>query len=140
MDVLVAILLGETAVILALVIIILIFYICLLWKKTVVGPKLTVATDKSVYERQETVQISGTLTKDGVGMEGETVNLTIETPLEEVITLPSVLTDAQGKYASSWDIPTESPLGEYKVTATAVGVEATTTFTFHNKQNADMCQ
>jgi len=130
LDMLIAFILGETAVILALIIIILILCICLLWKKTVVVPTLIVAVDKPSYLHGETVNISGGLEENGKPVEGQTISIKITDPEGTEIALPDATTDANGEYKNIWVVPDGAIPGTYTVTATGLGVSATTTFTF----------
>jgi len=97
-----------------------------------VVPTLTVATDKNTYYRDESVGISGNLKSDTTPIEGATVALAIKPPTGDAYSLPEVVTDANGNFATSWTVPTDAEGGSYTLTATALGVSATTTFTHNN--------
>jgi len=132
MGILIKIILGEVAVLLALLILVLLIHIWLLLRKKIVVPELTVATDKPSYDHTEDVNISGTLKEDGQPMAGKTISIKIVPPEGEEIELADVQTDEEGEYAAVWDIPVDAVPGTYKVEATGMGVTATTTFTLGN--------
>lgn len=92
-------------------------------------PELTVATDKTSYRRAETVTISGTLQSNGSPISGEAVALAIQPPTGDAYSLPQATTDGDGNFSVNWDVPSDAVAGEYTVTATAMGISATTTFT-----------
>ena len=126
------IILGEVAVLLALLVILIVLLIWLLLRKLVVVPDISVATDKSSYFREESVQISGTLTSNGNPLIGQTVGLAIEPPTGDAYSLPSVVTDADGKFTASWQVPADAVGGSYTLTVASVGVSGTTTFTLRS--------
>ena len=132
MDIIIRIILGETAILLALLIILLIILIWLLLKKIVVVPTLTVTVEKAKYLHGETVNISGKLEENDEAVEGATVSIKITDPEGTEAILPDATTDANGEYKNTWVIPADAPPGTYMVTATGLGVSATTTFTFNS--------
>lgn len=117
---------GE---VLLFVVLLIIFIIWLILGKPVVVPDVLVATDKSSYFREESVQIAGTLTINGNPLVGQTVGLSVKPPTGDAYSLPQVQTDAQGAYASSWDIPMDAIEGSYDLIVASVGVIGTATFT-----------
>jgi hypothetical protein len=123
-------LLSETAVALALIIIFLLLLIWILLGKTVLVPSVTVVTDKPQYARSETVAISGAVLENGIAQPGVPVDVKVTDPNAIVTDLGTVTTDANGKYSVNFPIDPAAAGGNYNVAATALGVTATTTFTF----------
>jgi len=123
------IILAELVIVLAVLCVLLILLVWWLLRKLVVVPTLTVATDKASYFREETVQISGSLKSNGNPLPNQTVGLAVQPPTGDAYSLPSVTTDADGNFSASWQIPADGVGGSYVLTATSVGVSATTTFT-----------
>jgi hypothetical protein len=132
-ELLLRIILGEVTVLLALFVILIVLLIWLLLRKLVVVPNISVATDKSSYFREESVQISGTLLSNGNPLAGQTVGMTIEPPSGDAYSLPSVTTDADGNFTASWAIPTDAVAGSYTLTVASVGVSGTAAFTPRNQ-------
>jgi len=131
-DLLWRILMCEVIIILGVVALLLMLLVWWILRKLVVVPvvpRVTVATDKASYARGETVQISGTVTSDGAPEANKPVGLGITPPTGDIYSLPSVTTDAQGNFSASWQVPADAVVGTYVLTATSVGVSATTTFT-----------
>ena len=129
-DLLLRIILSETIILFGLLGVLLILLIWWLLRKLVAVPAITVATDKALYLRGETVGITGTLTADGKPLANETVGLSIKPPVGDAYSLPSVTTDAEGNFSASWVVPSDAEAGSYELTATSVGASATATFTF----------
>lgn len=100
-----------------------------LFGRIVVVPTLSVTTDKDSYFRGETVTISGSLLSDSTPIAGQRVALSIKPPVGDIYSLPSVTTDDEGKFSVEWSVPADAPPGTYTLTATALGVSATKTFT-----------
>lgn len=131
------VLLVDRVFVVALVLVLLVILIWLLLRKKVVVPNLTVAVDKPSYLHGAPVQIRGTLTENDEPVEGEEIAIkikgppTVEDPEGKIWDLESVTTDEEGKYAQTWEIPSEGPPGTYTLTASGLGVFDTTTFT-HN--------
>lgn len=123
------IVLGEVVVILGLLIMFLLLHIWLLLRKIVVVPTLTVAVDKPSYFKSEPVKISGSLKTDGTAMPGQTIALSIKPPIGDLYSLPDAITDINGDFSADWQVPDDAEVGSYTLTATAVGVMATATFT-----------
>lgn len=121
---------GEIVVLLALFIVILLLLIWALLKKIVVVPTLNVSANKEDYFRSEVVTISGLLTSNEEGLEGKSVSVAIQPPSGDAYSLDPIDTNAAGAFSKDWIVPSDALAGEYVVTATAMGVEATTTFTF----------
>jgi hypothetical protein len=128
-DILFQIILGEIVVLLGITIILLILLVWWLLRKLVVVPTLTVTTDKTSYYIGETVGISGSLKSDATPIPNETVALAITPPVGDIFSLPNVTTDSEGNFTSSWVVPATAAAGSYLLTATALGVSATKTFT-----------
>jgi hypothetical protein len=128
-DVLFQIIMGEIVVALAITIILLILLVWWLLRKLVVVPTITVTTDKTSYYKGETVQITGSLKSNSNPITNETVALAITPPTGDIFSLPNVTTNADGNFASSWVVPADAAAGSYVLTATALGVSATKTFT-----------
>lgn len=94
-------------------------------RNKVVVPSLTLVVDAASYLHGDTVKISGILAEtDPMG--GTTVVLVLPDGTSQNVT-----TDANGKYSASWVVP-ETVSGLLTLTATALGVTATTTFTLKN--------
>ena len=104
--------------------------IVILWAlKYVIIPSISVTTDKGSYDRSETVAIGGVLTDQaGNGVPGKTVTIAIEDPDGSVYPALTVVTDANGNYTESWDVPDDAAGGTYTISATALGVSASKTF------------
>jgi len=112
--------------ILAIVLVILIY---LLWKIVQV-PSISVFTDKSLYDRTETVAITGQLIdQNSAPMAGKTVSIAITPPVGDAYSLPSVITDANGDYVSAWDIPDDAAGGTYTISVASLGATGSKTFT-----------
>ena len=128
-EMLVQIILGEIAVALAVLIVLLILLVWWLLRKIVVVPTVTVATDKDAYFRGDSVGISGGLLSNGNPVPNQTVALAIRPPTGDAYSLPSVTTDPDGKFTSSWEVPADAEAGSYVLAASALGVLAAKTFT-----------
>lgn len=116
--------------VIALVLVILLY---LLWKKVQV-PSISVATDKSLYDRTEIVKISGVLVdQNGDPMPGKTVSIAITPPVGDAYGLPLATTEADGSYGVSpevtWEIPDDADGGTYTVDVACLGATGITTFT-----------
>ena len=128
-DLLWRIILAELVIVLAVLCVLLVLLVLWLLRKLVVVPTLTVATDKASYFRGETVQISGSVKINGNPLANQTVALAIEPPTGDAYSLPSVTTDADGNFTSSWEIPADAVAGSHALVAASVGVGAAATFT-----------
>ena len=128
-EMLVRIILCEIVVVLAVLIVLLILLVWWLLRKIVAVPTITVATNKDAYFRGDSVDISGALLSNGNPIPNQPVALAIQPPTGDAFSLPSVTTDPDGKFTSSWDVPGDAEAGSYVLTATALGVSATKTFT-----------
>jgi len=107
------------------------FIAIILWLilKYVIIPSISVTTDKGSYDRSETVDIGGVLTdQGGNGIPGTTVTVAIEDPTGSVAPALTPVTDTNGNYTASWDIPDDAAGGTYTITASALGVSASKTF------------
>lgn len=113
-----------------LLVILIIILIWWIWKPVLV-PAVNVTTDKSEYDRTEIVSITGDVKQGGIPLEGKTVNLAIEPPSGDAYVLPDGITNTDGEFASSWDVPDDAIAGVYMLTATCLGVSGSKTF----KQN-----
>lgn len=97
--------------------------------KYVIIPSISVTTDKGSYDRSETVTIGGVLTdQGGNGIPAKTVAIAIEDPSGQVYPGLSAVTDPNGNYAATWEIPDDADGGNYTVSATALGISASKTF------------
>jgi len=123
----------EVTIVLVLFTLIMIVIIWLLLGKPVIVPNVSVATDKSSYFREESVQIAGTLVSNGSPLVGQTVGISIQPPSGDTYSLPQVTTDAEGAYVSSWEIPSDAVEGSYGLIVASLGVIGTTTFTPRNQ-------
>lgn len=100
------------------------------WIRKIVGTlAVTVATNKTLYTKGETVSITGTVKIGTSGVAGETVALAVSPPSGDAYSLPSVTTDASGNFTASWTVPSTAVDGSYTLTATSRGVSKTATFT-----------
>lgn len=105
----------------------------IIWK-IVVSIVLTVSADSSEYARDDVVGISGTLQNSlGSPISGETVNLIISPPSGDDYVLPSVTTQADGSYSTTWTVPITAVDGTHTISANALSTTATATFT-HNPE------
>ena len=97
--------------------------------KSVIIPSISVTTDKGSYDRSETVTIGGVLTdQGGNGIPAKTVVIAIEDPSGQVYPGLTAVTDPNGNYAATWEIPDDADGGNYTVSATALGISASKTF------------
>lgn len=116
-----------------LIIAIIVVIIILLWKIVQV-PSISVATDKSLYDRTEVVSISGTLIdQNNDPMAGKAVAVAIVPPVGDAFNLPQQVTDADGNYAVDWEIPDDAPGGSYSVQVASLGASGQATFTQSKK-------
>jgi len=92
-------------------------------------PSISVGIDKTQYSRGETVIISGTVTRAGSGVPNETVSFAIQPPSGDAYAPAAVVTNSQGEFSQTWVIPNDALEGSYTLTAGALGVSATATFT-----------
>lgn len=114
-------------VILLIILIAIILY--LLWKIVQV-PSISVATDKSLYDRTEIVSILGKLIdQNSTPMSGKTVSGAIVPPAGDAYVLPNAVTDELGEYEMVWEIPDDAPGGAYTVQVASLGASASGTFT-----------
>jgi hypothetical protein len=134
------ILLTESAVVLALIIIYLIIRIWILLRKYVVTlPQLTLAlapvTPPGQYDHGATVNFSGVDLSDigppAVPAPGATINLSLEDAAGTETQVGSVQTQEDGSFAGSFVVPADAAPGDATLTATdpATGATATATFT-----------
>jgi len=133
-DILLRIIMSETIILFGLLGVLLILLIWWLLRKLVAVPAITVATDKNLYLRGETVGVAGLLTADGQPLANRPIGLSIKPPTGDAYSLPSVTTDAKGQFTSSWAVPSDALAGSYVLTATSVGASATATFTLGRHQ------
>ena len=109
--------------------IVLVILVYLLWKIVQV-PSISVSTDKSLYDRTETVTINGVLIDQSSNpMEGKTVSIAITPPVGDAYTLSPVITGADGSFSASWEIPDDADGGTYMVSVASLGATGSTTFT-----------
>lgn len=118
----------EWMVVLVLVMVLLALLVWWLGKIVVV-PTLTVTTDKDSYYRGDTVTISGTLLNGLTPIPNQQVSLAIKPPTGDAYSLPPATTDTNGHFTATWTVPADAVGGTYNVTATALGMSATKTFT-----------
>ena len=69
----------------------------------------------------------------GEGKNGELVSLTISPPSGDAYALPQVTTDIDGKFTTSWVVPSDAVDGLHTLTVSAMGVMGETTFTLYNR-------
>jgi hypothetical protein len=115
-----------------LFLLILVILILLLLRKHVVAPTLSVVVESKPYVHGDFIAISGILKEDGEPIKGTVIGLTVTDPSSTETPITGATTDDEGKYATSWQIPSDAAPGVWTVTATAMGVSATTTFTLNN--------
>ena len=112
----------------ALLAIALVIWLYLLWKRVQV-PSISVSTDKSLYDRTETVTISGVLVDQASDpMPSKAVSIAITPPVGDAYTL-SATTGADGSYSVTWEIPDDADGGTYTLDVASLGATGTTTFT-----------
>ena len=112
----------------ALLAIALVIWLYLLWKRVQV-PSISVSTDKSLYDRTETVTISGVLVDQASDpMPSKAVSIAITPPVGDAFTL-SATTGADGSYSVPWEIPDDADGGTFTVYVASLGATGTTTFT-----------
>lgn len=101
----------------------------LLWKIVQV-PSISVSTDKSLYDRTETVTITGVLVdQNSTPMPGRAVSSAIIPPVGDAYALPPTTTGADGSYSASWEIPDGADGGTYTINVASLGATGTATFT-----------
>jgi hypothetical protein len=123
-------LLSSTVLVVAVAIILLVLLIWVLLRKRVVVPQLTVKTDKTSYLHGETVNISGNLSENGVAVDGEAVSVQVKDPDGNAVGAPiGLTTDASGNFATTWAVPSDAAPGVWTVSAAALGIEVTASFT-----------
>jgi hypothetical protein len=125
---------NKELVILAIILLILLIYI--LWSlwKTVVVPTLTVAVSKTSYLHGETVTVSGNLKENDAPVPDEEIVVKIKDPSGAELESLDTTTDSDGNYTVDWDVSSDAAPGTYTVTATGLGVSATTSFTNSDKK------
>ena len=112
----------------ALLAIALVIWLYLLWKRVQV-PSISVSTDKSLYDRTETVTISGVLVdQNSDPMPDKAVSIAVTPPVGDAYTL-SATTTGDGSYSVSWEIPDDADGGTFTVYVASLGATGTTTFT-----------
>ena len=105
-----------------------VFLLYLLWMRVQV-PSISVSTDKSLYDRTETVNITGVLVdQSSDAMPGKAVSIAITPPVGDAYTL-SATTGADGSYSVTWEIPDDADGGTYTLDVASLGATGTTTFT-----------
>ncbi len=101
----------------------------LIWK-IVYTPAVVVTTDANEYPRNAPVTITGTLLRStGEPIAGQAVGIAIEPPTGDAYNVGTVTTQADGTFTSPWTVPADAVLGAYILTASAMGVSNTATFT-----------
>jgi len=109
--------------------IVLVILVYLLWKIVQV-PSISVSTDKSLYDRTETVTITGVLIDQNSNpMEGKTVSIAVTPPVGDAYSLSPVTTGVDGGFSASWEIPDDAAGGTYTVSVASLGATGSTTFT-----------
>lgn len=122
---------------LAILVMLILVYLQLVWmrkRNKVVVPALTVVVDQASYLHGDTVQIGGALLENDVAVPDQPIGLNLPDG-----TTQSVVTDTNGKYSASWIVP-DTVSGVLTITATGLGVTATTTFTLKKAaRNRNIC-
>ena len=112
----------------AFIVALIVILLYLLWKIVQV-PSISVSTDKSLYDRTETVTISGVLVdQNSDPMPGKAVSIAITPPAGDAYTL-SATTGADGSYSVPWEIPDDADGGTFTVYVASLGAAGTATFT-----------
>jgi len=103
----------------------------------VASPALTVSvlTDKGAYRPGEPVTISGLVLKDGSPISGASVGIIVKNPLGGTVFVDQRNTGADGRYSTSFTLPSDAMVGQYNVgvTATYGGESATSSTSFRVK-------
>jgi len=96
---------------------------------------VTVSTDKEAYRRGESVTISGLVLKDGSPVSGASVGLIVKNPLGGTVFVDQKSTDTNGRYSTSFTLPSDAMVGQYTVSVTATygGESATSSASFRVK-------
>jgi uncharacterized protein (DUF58 family) len=136
MNLLFVVILGGWQLVVFLVLVVLVLLILLLYvlaRKTVVTvPSISLAIEKEQYDHGEIVNVTGVVKSDyDKPAQGETVVLKLTDSTDKTIDVGSAVTDAEGKYAASFAVPSDVAPGGVTVTAedANLGVTATRTFT-----------
>jgi hypothetical protein len=116
-----------------IVLVILILIVIYLRGKTVVTvPSISLVLEKDTYDHGDTVNASGVVKSDvDKPAEGETVDLTLKDSSGKEFAVGTVVTDAEGKYETSFAVPGDVASGGVDVIAEdkKLGVTATRSFT-----------
>jgi hypothetical protein len=104
---------------------------------TAANPALTVnvSTDRGAYRRGEPVTISGSVLKDGSPVSGASVGIIVKNPSGGNVFIDQKDTGADGRYSTSFTLPSDAMVGLYSVdvTATYGGESATSSTSFRVK-------
>lgn len=112
----------------AFIVALIVILLYLLWKIVQV-PSISVSTDKSLYDRTETVTISGVLVdQNSDPMPSKPVSIAVTPPVGDAYTL-SATTGVDGSYSVPWEIPDDADGGTFTVYVASLGATGTTTFT-----------
>jgi chitodextrinase len=90
--------------------------------------KITVATDKNHYYENQTVNISGQVTLNGVAVNQTDVTVKVTNGNQVVKLIDQVKTNAQGAYQSTYILPTTVTNEVYSIEVAAIGVKETASF------------
>lgn len=113
----------------AFIVALIVILLYLLWKRVQV-PSISVSTDKSLYDRTETVTITGMLVdQNSDPMPSKTASIAITPPVGDAYVLPPATTGGDGSYSVTWEIPDDADGGTYTVDVASLGATGTTTFT-----------
>jgi len=119
-------------IVLIVLVILILIGIYLRGKTVVTVPSMTLFLDKEEYDHGDTVNASGVVKSDfEKPAEGETVDLTLKDSAGKEFAVGTVVTDAEGKYKTSFAVPDDVAPGGVNVTAedAKLGVTATRSFT-----------
>ncbi|MCG2826861.1 MAG: right-handed parallel beta-helix repeat-containing protein, partial [Thermoplasmatales archaeon] len=89
---------------------------------------ITVTVDKTYYELGQTVYISGYLKKGNMYVEGVNVGVEVRDPNNDSVFADTPLTIVGGYYTTSYFLPADALIGEYRIDVAYSGANSSTMF------------
>ncbi|MEM3985540.1 MAG: MG2 domain-containing protein [Candidatus Methanomethylicia archaeon] len=80
---------------------------------------VSVSTDKDAYRRNDDVIISGVVSSGGSPISGAIVGIIVKNPLGGNVFVDQKTTGSDGKYSTSFKLPSDAMIGVYTVSVTA---------------------
>jgi len=96
---------------------------------------VNVSTDKVVYRRGDPVTINGLVLRDGSPVSGVSVSIIVMDPSGRNVFIDRKSTSADGRYSTSFTLPSDAMIGQYSVSVTATydGENVTSSASFRVK-------